>query len=55
MLTKILSLPNKDALGEEGFTQAMPKIEILWKEKNTNENDFFMFGFTVKNIKESQI
>ena len=29
--------------------------KILRKEKNVKENDFFMFGCPMKNIKENQI
>ena len=29
--------------------------KVLRKEKNTRENDFVVFGFTVENIKENQI
>ena len=31
-------------------------LKVLGKaKKNTKENDFLMFGFTAKNIKENQI
>ena len=51
-----------DALAGSYYKNSMNSIGYVWfpenikeRKKNAKENDFFIFGYPMKNIKENQI
>ena len=48
-------ISRKSFLKSDKFSILFGSRKILKKDKNTKENDFFMFGCLMKNIKENQI